>query len=75
MPVKCTKSESSYMAGCRCDDCRSAHTKRERERRTEKRQGTAQKSPSARARSGGRGLNWDDALTRGQIAEARGWEK
>jgi len=74
LSVKCTKSESSYMAGCRCDDCRAAHTDRERARRTTKRQETT-KSPSARARSGGRGLNWDDALTRGQIAEARGWEK
>ena len=70
------------MRGCRCDACRSAHTVNERNRRrhattkSKERDEAKKRTPSARARSGGRGLLSDnDAFTRGAIAKARGWDK
>ena len=65
------------MAGCRCADCRNAHTVKERERRAVKR-GTPKKQP--RKESSPHTIKKDysnnmDTLTRGELCRARGWEE
>lgn len=76
MPVKCTESESSYMAGCRCKVCRTAHTDRERRRRENKRlafrnENEGKKGPSRKLRE----IPSDnETFTRQEILRARGWD-
>jgi len=74
VPVICTQTESSYVKGCRCSDCREAHTSRERARRHNKR-------PEATTEAGRQtelrvrvGRTDEDTLTRGQLYKARGWD-
>ncbi len=74
MPANCTQSESSYMGGCRCDDCRQAHTDRERERRHSKRRKDA---PAASVKDAIRKAvlhHDDDTYTLADIRRARGWD-
>ena len=68
---KCTESESSYMGGCRCDECRKAHTDRERARRTARRKGPAiEEDTSKRPYT----PMHHDTLTLKELRKARGYD-
>lgn len=72
--VKCSESESSYMAGCRCDLCRKAHTDRERDRRTARRKDTPvedQEGDTGRRRYT---PMHHDTLTLKELRKARGYD-
>lgn len=74
MPANCTQSESSYMGGCRCDDCRQAHTDRERERRHSKRKQDPEETKTTRRLKPLPDYYDYDTYTRGDIGRARGWD-
>jgi len=70
---KCSESESSYMAGCRCDLCRKAHTDKERDRRTARRKNPVMEEKKDTGRLKYTPMH-DDTLTLGQLRKARGWD-
>lgn len=74
MPIICTKTESSYVKGCRCNDCREAHTTRERERRERRRPESATKKGQQVERRVRSSQIFEDTLTRAQLYKARGWD-
>ena len=74
MSVNCTKSESSYMGGCRCDDCRQAHTDRERERRSGRKAKTVPVSKEGKPTRMPADYYDYDTYTRDDIRRARGWD-
>ena len=64
------------MAGCRCDDCRKAHTDKERERRAIKRGVNTRSSNGSPPVERKKGYSSNmDTLTRGELCRARGWEE
>lgn len=68
--IKCTKSESSYMRGCRCEDCRESHTVKERERRKAR----AQKGKVESKGNGATTIRstYEDSWTLQEILKVRG---
>lgn len=71
--VKCSESESSYMAGCRCDLCRKAHTDRERDRRMARRKSPVMEEKEDTKKRTYKPLQ-HDTLTLKELRRARGWD-
>ena len=71
--VKCSESESSYMAGCRCDLCRKAHTDRERGRRAKRRTGRNPDAEETKPKFRPPRPLLYDTLTREELLKIRGY--